>query len=372
MRCRIILDSEALRHNYLTFKQLSAPSVAIPVVKSNAYGHGLKEVYTALSILNPPWFGVNYLTEAKELRALGYTGRILVVGPVSAEGVSLAAELDLDIFLVESHMLKAWFELKAKPRGHLKIDTGMSRQGFLPEEIPTYFAQFKAPENKDRLVGICSHFSNVEDVLAQSYALQQLATFERVSTMFSDAGFKLMPHIAASSSALIMPNARFALSRIGISLYGMWPSRTNQLSFLQSQGERIELKPVMKWKTEIAIVKKVHAGQFIGYGCTYKALRDMRIAVLPVGYYEGYPRLASNRGHVLINGEQCPIVGRICMNMMMVDTTHLDTVDVGTPVTLIGRDGDEVIEASTIGDWAETIHYEIVTQLNSAIPKVLS
>lgn len=370
MRCRIILDQEALRHNYLTFQKLSSPSIAIPIVKSNAYGHGLQETYSALKSANPPWFGVNYLTEAQELRTLGYKGRILIVGPVAAAQVGLAAELDLDIFLVEPLMLQEWFRLPKKPRAHLKIDTGMSRQGFLPDDLPELLPQLK--KDRDHLVGLCSHFSNVEDVLDQSYALQQLTTFDRVAQILKDEGFDLMPHIAASSSALIMPKARFALARIGISLYGMWPSRSNQLSFLQSQSERIELKPVMKWMTEVAIVKTVKAGQFIGYGCTYKALRDMRIAVLPVGYFEGYPRLASNRGHVLIQGEQCPIVGRICMNMMMVDITHLTAVVVGMPVTLIGRDGTETIEASTIGDWAETIHYEIVTRLNPAIPKELS
>ncbi|MBC7533117.1 MAG: alanine racemase [Oligoflexus sp.] len=370
MRCRIILDQQALRHNFATFQKLSAPSIAIPIVKSNAYGHGLKETYTALKSVNPDWFGVNYLTEAQELRSLGFTGRILVVGPLAASQVARAAELDLDIFLVEPLMLQEWFKLAKKPRAHLKIDTGMSRQGFLPEELPALMPELS--KNKDRLVGLCSHFSNVEDVLDQSYALQQLARFDKVAAEMKAEGFELMPHIAASSSTLIMPKARFAITRIGISLYGMWPSRTNQLSFLQSQGERIELKPVMKWVTEVAIVKTVNAGQFIGYGCTYKALRAMRIAVLPVGYYEGYPRLASNRGYVLIQGEQCPIVGRICMNMMMIDITHLSQVEVGMQVTLIGRDGSETIEASTIGDWAETIHYEIVTQLNSAIPKELS
>lgn len=369
MRCSIQLDGEALRHNYLSFKDLSLPSIAIPIVKSNAYGHGLEEIFTALKPLSPPWFGVNYLAEAEQLRKLGYQGRILVVGPLASSQVEKAGALDLDIFLVEPLMLDAWFGLKKKPRGHLKIDTGMSRQGFLPEEIPSMISRFQSV--KEHLVGLCSHFSNVEDVLSQSYALQQLSSFQSVEATFKAAGFNLMPHITASSSALIMPDARFALTRIGISLYGLWPSRVNQLSFLQTQKEKIELKPVLEWKTEVAIVKKVNAGQFIGYGCTYKALRDMNIAVLPVGYYEGYPRVASNRGHVLIQGEQCPIVGRICMNMMMVDISHLNKVRVGAEVTLIGKDGSETIEAAMIGDWSETIHYEIVTQLNPAIPKVL-
>jgi len=254
-----------------------------------------------------------------------------------------------------------------RPRAHIKFDTGMSRQGFLPEQVPHLLTKLKG--RAEHLIGICSHFANVEDVLEQTYALQQLHSFEALVECFHTAGLQLMPHISASSSALLMQASRMALVRIGISTYGLWPSRTTQLSFVQSGGSRVELKPVLRWETEVAIVKEVRAGQFIGYGCTYKALRDMTIAVLPVGYYEGYPRLCSNRAHVLIQGQRCPVVGRICMNMMMVDISHLSSVAVETPVTLIGHDGNEHIDASQIGDWADTIHYEVLTQLNPGIPR---
>lgn len=371
MRCSIHLNAEALRHNYRTFKKLSTPSTAIPVIKSNAYGHGLKEIYQILESLKPEWFGVNYLAEAEDLRSFGFKGRILVVGPVRADHVREAGKHKLDIFLSEETLLRSWLSLPAgqRPKAHLKVDTGMSRQGFTLEQLPEILNLLKG-QNAD-LIGICSHFSNVEDVLDQTYANHQMREFASAFAMAEKAGFQLIPHMAASSSALIMKETRLSLTRIGISLYGLWPSRTTQLSYLQTFGELIELKPVLSWKTEVAIVKKVKAGQFIGYGCTYKALRDMTIAVLPVGYYEGYPRIASNRGHVLIRGEQCPIVGRICMNMMMVDISHLQGVQVSDPVTLIGKDGNETIEAAQIGDWAETIHYEIVAQLNPAIPKII-
>jgi alanine racemase len=369
VRCWIELNAAALKRNIAVFRKLAGTAIMVPVIKSNAYGHGLKETYDILASTQPEWFGVNYLSEAATLRQLGYKNRILVVGPIHPKACAEAFELDADIFLGEETTLQEWIQTPAaqKPRGHLKIDTGMSRQGFLPDQAPSLITRLLP--HKEKLVGICSHFSNVEDVLEQTYANQQMDAFTSVVHQFRAAGFQLLSHIAASSSALIMQASRFDLVRVGISIYGLWPSRATQLSFLQSFGKLVDLEPVLSWKTEVAIVKSVHAGQFIGYGCTYKALRDMTIAVLPVGYYEGYPRLASNRGHVLIHGQRCPIVGRICMNMMMVDISHVSHVKTGEPVTLIGSDGAEHIEAAHIGEWADTIHYEIVTQLNPAIPR---
>lgn len=369
MRCWIELKAAALRHNVEVFRKITGPSLMVPVIKSNAYGHGLKDIYDILASTKPEWLAVNYLSEAAALRQLGYKNRILLVGPIQASACQTAFELDADIFLGEETALEQWLKMPAsqKPRGHLKIDTGMSRQGFLPEQAGELIVRLES--HRDKLVGICSHFANVEDVLEQTYANQQLDTFNSVVHAFQAAGFQLIAHMAASSSALIMQSSRFDLIRVGISLYGLWPSRATQLSYLQSFGKMVELEAVLSWKTEVAIVKPVRAGQFIGYGCTYKALRDMRIAVLPVGYYEGYPRLASNRGHVLIQGQRCPIVGRICMNMMMVDISHLSSVTTGELVTLIGSEGSEHIDAAQIGEWSDTIHYEIVTKLNPAIPR---
>ncbi len=371
MRCWIELDGSALRHNIAVFQKLTAPAQVIPVIKSNAYGHGLSEVYNALRELSPPWLAVNYISEAESLRSFGYEGRIMVVGPLQKNKLGKAKELELDIFLVETGILEDWISTTPtlRPRAHLKIDTGMSRQGFLPEQVENLVERLGP--HKEGLVGICSHFANVEDVLEQSYALQQLKRFEEAFHKFESSGFQLIPHIAASSSALLMEASRFALVRIGISAYGLWPSRTTQLSFLQHSGNMIELKPALSWRTEVAIVKSVRAGQFIGYGCSYKALRDMNIAVLPVGYFEGYPRLASNRAYVLMKGQRCPVVGRVCMNMMMIDISHLENIRPGTHVTLIGADGDERLEASQIAEWSDTIHYEIVTKLNPDIPRVL-
>jgi alanine racemase len=370
MRCRIELDAQALRQNYRIFCQLSAPAQAIPVVKSNAYGHGLNETYQILASEQPPWLAVNYPEEGVALRDLGYQGSILVVGPPDPDLVPLCYEHKLDIILGDEHVLASWLAAPCRPRGHIKIDSGMSRQGFLPEQL-TDVVKHLQPAKQD-LWGICSHFANVEDVLAHDYAQTQLQRFQRACDQFQAAGFKLVPHMASSASTLLMHDSCFQLTRIGISLYGFWPSGKTRLSYLQTHSSLADIRPVLRWLTEVALIKNVPEGAFIGYGCTYRALRDMTIAVLPVGYYEGYPRLASGRGaYVLIQGKRCPIVGRICMNMMMVDMSHLPQVHSGEQVTLIGEDQGETIGASELADWCETIHYELVTCLNPRIPRII-
>lgn len=369
MRCWIELDAQALLWNYRTFCQLTQPAIAIPIVKSNAYGHGLDQVFQILSSDNPLWIGVNYPEEGVQLRQLGYQGRILVVGPIDPKLLACCYEEKLDIVLGDFCSLANWQKMEKRPLAHIKIDTGMSRQGFLPEEIEQLIQKIQSHERRD-LYGICSHFANVEDVLNHDYAMQQLDRFQKAQLQFKKAGLNLTAHIASSASALIVEQSLNAMARIGISLYGQWPSGKTRLSYLQNHPKIPELKPVLSWYTEVAMTKKVKEGEFIGYGCTYRAIQNMNVAVLPVGYYEGYPRLASGRGsYVLIQGKRCPIVGRICMNMMMVDISHLNGIQAGEKVTLIGRDGEEMVSADDLAAWSETIHYELLTRLNPSIPR---
>lgn len=368
MLCTIELDGDAVRHNYRTFCQLAGCERVAPVLKANAYGHGLEPIYRALAKENPAWLCVNYVAEGAALRRYGYEGRLLVVGPAVVRELDAAVQHKLELVIGNDEVLSAWKNLVQRPHLHVKFDTGMSRQGFQPEDaVP--IIQGLLPY-KDRVAGICTHFANVEDVTEHGYATQQLKRFAQASQAFAAAGLSVMKHASSSASTLLLDEARFDLDRVGVSLYGVWPSPLTRLSYLQLNKKLVELRPVLSWRTEVTTVKMVKAGQYIGYGCTYRAIRDMRIAVLPVGYYEGYPRIAGQHGsHVLIKGERCPVVGRICMNMMMVDTTHLPAVHVGDVATLIGQDGDEVVSAQDVASWAQTIHYELLARLHPDIPR---
>lgn len=371
MRCWIELSSSALRHNYQLFSKLSNKAQLIPIIKSNAYGHGLKEIFQMLQPEKPAWLGVNYLDEAASLRELGFKGRILVVGPVAHGRYGELSSVGADLFVGDDPSLKAWLALseEQRPLAHIKFDTGMGRQGFHVHHAERLAKTLKP--YKSKIVAICSHFANVEDVVNHQYADLQTERFSAVRKAFQLEDYDVLAHIASSASTLIMKEAALDFTRVGISLYGLWPSPATKISFLQIFDHMVELAPVLSWKTTIALTKDIKEGSYIGYGCTYRAVKDMVIAVLPVGYNEGYPRIASGRGsYVLIKGKRCPILGRICMNMMMVDISHVgDVKDEGELVTLIGRDGNESVASEDLAGWSETIHYEVLTCLNPQIPR---
>ena len=364
------LSKEAFESNYLTLKGFLEPSKLAPVLKSNAYGHGLKESYEALASFCPEIICVNYLFEAKLLRALGFKGGLLVVGPVFPEEFEEALFLDAEVTIGGEKVWKAWLKSEKKSKVHLKFDTGLSRQGLSVEKAADY-AKDLIPF-KENLKGISTHFANVEDVTSQSYAERQLLAFEKVDRTFKSLDFSYERHVSASAPGLLLEKARFDFCRVGISLYGFWPSSLTRVSFLSQKSKLIELKPVLSWKTKIASVRSIKAGTAVSYGCTFTASSDMKVAVLPIGYYEGYPRAASNRGaYVLCQGKRCQILGRICMNMMVIDVSHLEKPSSGESVTLIGRDGRELIRAEDLAGWADTIQYEIVTRIHPELPRKL-
>jgi alanine racemase len=364
----IELSGTALRHNFSAFSQLLGPERLAIVLKSNAYGHGLDQVFQCIKSENPKWICTNYLGEAERLRSLGYSGRILNVGPIFPEDIERALRSDTDIFLAKLDTLQAWSQINVRPRVHIKLDTGLSRQGFLPEQVGAILPILS--QDKAKVVAICTHFANVEDVLEHQYADLQLKRFADVYALFNQNGFKLMRHAASSASSLIFDQRNFDLCRVGISLYGFWPSQPTKLSYRNSSQQMIELKPALSWKTRVNLIKTVAAGDFIGYGCTYRAPKPMQVALIPVGYFEGYPRIASNgQAYVLIRGNRCPLVGRISMNMLTVDISNLAKIEIGDEVVLIGEQQGDHVAAADVASWAQSIHYELVTRLHGEIPR---
>jgi alanine racemase len=222
--------------------------------------------------------------------------------------------------------------------------------------------------------GVLSHFANTEDVTEQDYASTQLANFDAgVALLQSRAGVKsdVQRHFAASAAALVLPPSRLDVVRVGIAMYGLWPSAETRLSARVVLGSVPTLEPVLSWKAPSQVVKWLPAGSFVGYGCTWRCAADTRVAVLPVGYWDGYPRLASGKAHVLVNGKRCAVLGRVMMNHLIVDVTHATSNDAPVVATLLGRDGDESVSAETIASWAQTIHYETMTRLGPHLRRVV-
>jgi alanine racemase len=181
----------------------------------------------------------------------------------------------------------------------------------------------------------------------------------------------LQRHMAASAATLVLPRARYDAQRVGISLYGLWPSTETRLSARLVLGRVPELRPVLSWRCPSQVVKWLPAGSYVGYGCTYRCPEATRVAILPVGYFDGYARLMSGKAHVLVNGRRCPVLGRIMMNHIIVDVTRATHDERPLTATLIGKDGDEHLHVENLADWAQTIHYEFATRLGAHLRRVV-
>ena len=373
------LDAKALRSNYNFLQEKAGDSCLAPVLKSNAYGHGLKEIYEALTELKPQWLCVNYLKEAEELRKLGFSGRLLVVGPCTEKDLIKAVDCAAELTLGQEALLEKWLKLGTKKQAllHLKFDTGMARQGFALERVEVLYQKLKPLMAK--IAGVSTHFANVEDVTNTNYAAKQLERLKTVARVFkgenlSERNHHILLHAASSASSLIFSESLLDLCRTGISLYGLWPSELTRLSYhsLSKQSKEKTLQAVLSWRAKISSIQELKKGDFVGYGCSFQAASRMRLGVVPVGYYEGYPRLAANGlAYVLIAGQRCLILGRVCMNMLMVDISHLQNIKLGEQVTLVGKDGQEEISLEDVAAWSQTIHYEVVTRLNRELPRIL-
>ena len=297
-----------------------------------------------------------------------------MLGHVPPEGFEAAAEhgLQLTIYDPEDRpRLEAAAARTGRPlHVHLKLETGTHRQG-LPEDTLFELAREIASTRGLELAGLSTHFADIEDTTDHGFASGQIELFERAAARLDAAGLRpRMLHAACSAAAILFPRTHLDVARAGIGLYGLWPSRETLVSARERALAEIDLRPVMTWKTRVAQVKDVPAGGYVGYGRTFRTTRPSRIAVLPLGYYEGYPRSLSGRAHVLVRGCRAPVVGRICMNMTMIDVTDIEGVRAGDEAVLLGRSGDELIRAEDLANWAGTIHYEIVSRVYPSLPRI--
>ena len=375
------LEGGAPDHNLRELAKCAGPEVKMcAVVKSNAYGHGLREMVRLLPYAQ--WLGVNSLEEGVLIRELGETRPVLVMGhvPLADLGEAVARDLDLTLYNLESLTALARLAaaagsqpLGAAPRRpirvHLKIETGTGRQGILPGEIPS-FARGLGSRAGVELVGVCTHYANIEDTLNHEYAESQLERFRLALAALAAQGLKpAVVHTACTAAGILFPETHYGLLRVGIGLYGLWPSRETYLSALMGHRPVPDLRPVLSWKTRIVQLKVLPEGSFVGYGCTYKTTRATRLAVLPVGYADGYDRALGNTAHVLVHGKRAPVIGRVCMNLTMVDVTDIPQAVLEDEVVLLGASGEERISAETMASWAGTINYEIVSRINPLLER---
>jgi len=358
----LAIDLAALEHNYRQLRRLCDPQVKmLAVVNADAYGHGLRPVARKLAAAGVDYFGVGSLEEGLMLRRAGITLPVLLLLGILPEEAGCAVGHDLDVALfrldVAQAMAAAAHSQSKKAQVHLKVDTGMGRLGLHPTEVLPFLAGLKKLRHLN-VVGLISHLA-VADAEDKSYTIKQVREFTSLLAAVRQDGWKLpLCHITNSAALWEVPEAHLGLVRPGLMLYGSPPSPQRPPS--------VDLQPVMSLAAQVLQVKRLPPGSNISYGCTYTTPGWCDLAVLPVGYCNGYSRLFSNRGEVLIHGRRAPIRGRVCMNLTMVDVTGIPEVKEGDRAVLLGQDQGAQLRGEDLAEWAQTISYEIYCALGTA------
>jgi alanine racemase len=366
------ISKSNLIHNIREFKGLVKKGVKISaVIKGNAYGHGQNEVAKVLEPL-VDYFQVNSVEELEMLKKVSRK-KTLLLGYVQKEDLSRAIKLGcvMTFFSIEElkEINKKALKLKIKQELHMPIDAHLGREGFLEKDWSEVFKELQKCKNV-KLGGLYAHFANIEDTKDFSHAQKQIETYKRAVVLVESFNFKnLDTHISATSGILIYDKnlGLHSIVRLGIGLYGMWPAEHIQKTY---QG-KINLKPVLTWKTKIAQIKTLAKGESIGYGLTYITRTEMKVAVIPQGYADGLDRRMSSNGEVLIQGKRCKILGRMMMNMFVVNVNHLKNIKTGEEVVILGRQIKEEIRAEEIAENIGTINYEVTTHINSLLSKIV-
>lgn len=354
---RIEISRDNLIHNISQFRNLlSEEKRIVGMVKANAYGHGVKEVVEILED-NIDMFGVDDLDELKEIRK--YTSKpVIVFGYVSKEQLKEFVNLNAILGIYDLEIAR---ELDRLGGGtvHVKVDALLGRQGILLEDVKEFLKSLKELRNI-KVEAIYSHFSNIEDTDDLFHTQKQYKMLLEAKKIAQDTYPDIFHHISATSGFLtdIENNWGGEILRLGIGMYGLWPSESLKKQF----ENEIKLKPVLRWVTHVAQVKEISEGFPVGYGCTFVADQKMKIAVIPQGYSDGYDRGLSSVGEVLIHGKRCEVIGRVAMNMFVVNVGDSDIL-VEDEVVLLGKQGEDEISAEEIAGKIGTINYEVVTRI---------
>lgn len=365
-RTWIEISRAAIKHNYQTFRGLIEPKTKLmAVVKSNAYGHELIGFAKATAALGVDFLGVDSITEAKSLREAGIKKPILVLGYTLPIHFGLAEKNKISLTISSAQGLSALINSGKKVSIHLKVDTGMHRQGFFAKDLETICKLIKQHQ-KISVEGLYTHFASAKKPDSHKETEKQITIFRQAINQVRAAGLHPIVHAAATAGTLNYPEAHFDMVRIGIGLYGLWPSPETQ----KALGKKYPLWPVLTWKSIISEAKWVEKGEKVGYDYTETLKKRSFLAVVPIGYWHGYWRAFSGKAYVLVCGKRCKVVGRVAMDMIVIDITGVAKAKAGDEVVLIGKQGQEEILAGDLASLANTTHYEVVTRLNPLIKKL--
>ena len=366
LRVCVRISKDAIIHNINQIKKLVPPNTKLmPVIKADGYGHGAFNMASVLEN-SADYFAVAIIEEALELRNCGIKTPIMLLGYTAPVYFKEAIENDITVTILTLEDAQEISDTAGKmgktAKIHIPVDTGMSRIGFTSDEAGADLVSKIASMDNLLLEGVFTHFATADE-RNKDFTKLQAKRFEQFRNLLTLRGVNVQLYHCANSGA-IMQHGEFSfdMMRPGIILYGLYPSDEVDRSV-------IDLCPVMELRARVAFVKTIKKGDCVSYGCTFTAPRDMKVATIPVGYADGYPRLLSNKGRVIVNGSYAPIVGRICMDQFMIDVTNVENVNVGDEVVLMGKSDGLSISADEIASYAGTINYEIVCGISKRVPR---
>ena len=368
-RVKAVVSLDAIAHNFAEMKKNIAKGTKIvAVIKADGYGHGAEAIARLIEDYDYIWgFAVATPEEALQLRTFGVKKPILILGIVFEEYFTqmIAKEIRLTVCTYEMAQ-KLSEEAQRQGRDvhiHIGLDTGMSRIGFADRQESVEEIKKISQLPNLKIEGMFTHFARADET-DRSPAIDQLNRYLNFAKLLEDAGIQIpMKHCSNSAGIIRVPEANLNAVRAGITIYGIYPSN-------EVERDIVKLIPAMELKSHVSYVKDLPAGTPISYGGTFASEKDLRVATIPVGYADGYPRSLSNKGWVLIRGQKAPIIGRVCMDQFMVDVTDIPEVKHGDEVTLIGKDGEEFISIETFGDLSGRFSYEFACDISKRVPRV--
>ena len=374
---QIEISKSALGHNLHFIRNLIGESVRLSsVVKGNAYGHGIEQFVPLCEAYGVDHFSVFSVDEALRVQhVLNNDATIMIMGMLDNDQTEWAISKGVEFFVFEldrlEHAVRIAEKIGVKAKVHIEIETGMNRTGFSTKIFPRLLQYVKDQHQHLSVEGLCTHYSGAESIANHHRVKRQEGIYNRAFKRMSN--FELLPkfrHTACSAATIRYPKTQMDLVRIGILQYGFFPSRETLIYYLTKYKEYdYPLKRLITWKSKVMSVKSVKTGEFIGYGTSYLANTDMKIAVVPVGYSHGFSRSLSNQGRVLIHEQRVSVVGTVNMNMISIDVTNLEGVKKGDEVVIIGKQGDLEISVASFSEYSDQVNYELLTRLPSNIPR---
>jgi alanine racemase len=373
------ISRSALKNNLDFIRSFTGPDVKFcSVIKGNAYGHGIEEFAGLAQTYGADYFAVFSADEAERLlKVIKQPSTIIIMGYLADDALEWAINHDIEFFVFEKERLEAAVSAARKCKKpalvHIEIETGMNRTGFVGSEITSVLNYISINKPHVIVKGVCTHYAGAESFENKGRVEMQQELFQRYITKVKKTGTTPeLIHSACSAAMIIYPETHQDLVRVGIMQYGFWPSPESKAYFMGKYNLTEDpLKRLITWKSSIMSLKHVSAGNYIGYGTAYKAMHDMVIGIVPVGYAWGYSRLLSNQGQVLVRGKRVQVIGTVNMNVMMIDLTEVPEIRPKEEVILLGGTGDESITVASFGELSIQLNYELLTRLPGNIPRLL-